>query len=98
MLCPARYSNLTGGNTNKLAILSIFPILPPCFNQSPELLGHKFKNLRDIHKFINNYQKQPNKISIISYRSNYALSSYQISGIQFYIKVSDTITDPSHTL
>ena len=46
MLCPARSSNLTGGNTNKLAIFSIFPILPPCFNQSPELLGHNFKNLR----------------------------------------------------
>jgi hypothetical protein len=38
----------------------------------------------DIHKLINNYQKQPNKISIISQRSNYALSSYQISGIYFY--------------
>jgi len=44
-------------------------------------LWGKLRDFWDVHKVINNYQKQPNKISMISQRSNYALSSYQISGI-----------------
>ena len=39
-----------------------------------------YRNYRDVHKLINNIQKQPNKISMIFWRSKYVLSSYQIDG------------------
>jgi len=35
-------------------------------------LPKDFRDFRDVHKFINNYQKQPNKISMISYLSKCA--------------------------